>query len=161
MKFKKINRWLTLATNVAVLVGLLLILIELKQNQEGLALDRTIALLDSQQADFSSFSDLRNLAIQDPEFAQLWLDGASGKELSTVDAYRFRQACQNWLWTAVLMHERASRLDHQGHPEATVAFVRSAIERPGLNNCWQSTKGLYSLWGFDNFVQKVDAPSSQ
>ncbi len=157
MNNERIDRWLTLATNLAVLVGIFLILLELKQNQESLELDQTLALLESQQTDFAAFSQLRNLVIQDPAFAQLWLDGSNGEELSTLDAYRFRQSCQNWMWTAVLMHDRSTHLGREGYPEATVAFVRSAIERPGLNNCWQSTKSLYSLWGFEDFVQAVDA----
>lgn len=157
MKNKSIDRWLTPATNLAVLVGILLILVELKQNQEGLALDQTLALLDSQQTDFSSFSELRNLVIQDPDFAEVWLAGSKGEELSAVDAYRFQQACQNWLWTAVLMHDRSTRLGRDGYPEATVEFVRLATKSPGLNDCWQSTKSFYSLWGFESFVQAVDA----
>jgi hypothetical protein len=156
MNTKNIDRWLTPATNLAVLAGLLLILIELKQNQEALELDQTLASLESLQADFGSFSALRNQVIQDPALAQLWLDGSNGKELSAVDAYRFRQVCQNWMWTAVLMHNRSTKLGREGYPEATVEFVRSAIERPGLNDCWKSTRSLYALWGFEDFVQAVE-----
>jgi hypothetical protein len=157
MKKETIDRWLTPATNLAVLAGILLILVELKQNQEALELGQTLALLESQQTDFGAFSDLRNQVIQDPALAQLWLAGSNGEELSAVDAYRFRQSCQNWMWTAVLMHDRSIRLGREGYPEATVEWVRSAIKRPGLKDCWQSTKGLYSLWGFDDFVRAVDA----
>lgn len=157
MNNKTIDRWLTPATNLAVLAGILLILFELKQNQEALDLDQTLALLDSQQTDFAAFSEQRNLVIQDPAFAKLWLDGVSGEKLSELDAFRFRQACQNWMWTSVLMHDRSTRLGRKGYPEATLEFLRSAIKRPGLNDCWQSTKHLYSLWGFEDFVQAVDA----
>jgi hypothetical protein len=161
MRSETIDRWLTPVTNLAVLAGILLILVELKQNQETLELEQTLALLDSQQTDFEAFRDLRNQVIEDPELAQLWLAGANGEDLSDVDAYRFRQSCQNWLWTAVLMHDRSTRLGREGYPEATVEWVRSAINRPGLNDCWQSTKSLYSLWGFQDFVRAVDAePSS-
>lgn len=157
MKKEMIDRWLTPVTNLAVLAGILLILVELKQNQEALELEQTLALLESQQTDFGAFSDLRNQVIQDPAIAQLWLAGSNGEELSDLDAYRFRQSCQNWLWTAVLMHDRSIRLGREGYPEATIEWVRSALERPGLKDCWQSTKGLYSLWGYDDFVQAVDA----
>ncbi|MEO0574487.1 MAG: hypothetical protein AAF004_03425 [Pseudomonadota bacterium] len=156
MKNKTVDRWLTPATNLAVLVGILLILVELKQNQEVLELEQTLALLESQQADFEAFREQRNQVIEDPELAQLVLDGASGKELSAVDAFRFLQSCQNWIWTGVLMHDRSSRLGREGYPEATVQWFRSAIEQPGLKNCWQSTKSIYALWGFEDFVLAVD-----
>jgi hypothetical protein len=64
------------------------------------------------------------------------------------------------MWTAVLMHDRSTRLGREGYPEATVEWVRSAIERAGLKDCWQSTKHLYSLWDFVDFVQAVDAEPS-
>ena len=144
MRNETIDCWLTPATNLAVLAGILLILVELKQDQEALELEQSLALLEAQQTDFMAFSDLRNEVIQDPAIAQLRLAGFNGDELSALDTYRFHQLCQNWMWTAVLMHDRSNRLGREGYPEATVEWVRSAIQRSGLRDCWQSTKFLYS-----------------
>ena len=160
MRHETIDRWLTPVTNLAVLAGILLILVELKQNQDSLELEQTLALLEAQQTDFEAFSALRNQVIQDEDMAKLWLAGSNGEKLSALDTYRFRQSCQNWMWTAVMMHDRSTRLRREGYPEATVAFMRSAIEKPGLQDCWQSTKQIYSLWGFDDFVQAIDAEGS-
>ncbi len=158
MSFEKLDRWLTPITNLAVLAGLLLIVVELKQNQDTLELEQELALLDSQQTDFASLSELRNQVIEDPELAQLFLDGVSGAELSEADALRFRYLCQNWFWSAVMMHDRSVRLGREGYPESTIEWMRSAIKAPGLNTCWQDTKSLYRLWGFQDFVNAVDAP---
>ncbi len=90
----------------------------------------------------------------------MMMNGVSGAELSEADALRFRYWCQNWFWSAVLMYDRSVRLGRQGYPEATVSWMRSTIEAPGLNECWQDTKGFYQLWGFEDFVNAVDAPGS-
>ena len=157
MNAERLDRWLTPITNLAVLVGLILIVVELKQNQDTLELEQELALLESQQTDFNALSELRNLVIEDPELTQLMLTGISGEELSETDALRFRYLCQNWFWSAVLMYDRSVRLGRQGYPEATISWMRSTIEAPGLNACWQDTKSFYRLWGFGEFVDAVDA----
>lgn len=158
MNHEILDRWLTPLTNLAVLAGIILIVVELKQNQESMELEQRLALLESQQTDFGTLSELRSQLIEDPALAQLFMRGANGEDLDETDMFRFRYLCQNWFWAAVLMHDRSARLGREGYPQATVEWMRATLSRPGLNDCWQDTKGLYSLWGFDDFVQAVDAP---
>ena len=47
MNLDKLNNWLTLAANIGVLAGILLVAYEVRQNQELLELDYKLTLLDS------------------------------------------------------------------------------------------------------------------
>ena len=51
------------------------LVVELRQNQEAMELDRKIALLDSAKIDFTSFSEQRGKIINDPKIAELYLAG--------------------------------------------------------------------------------------
>lgn len=99
------------------------LVIELRQNQEAMDLDRKIALLDTAQVDFISFSEQCGKLIRAPEVAKLYIDGRAGMELNEVDKLRFHYLYMNLYWAAVLMHERADTLGRLAHAEATATWI--------------------------------------
>ncbi len=158
MNVNKLNKWLIVLTNIGVLVGIFLLVVELRQNQEVLELDLKVTMLDSAHIDVSRFSDWRAKLINDPETAKLFLDGISGKELDDVSRMRFSMICNDLFWAAALMHERSVVLDRTEYEEATVQWMRETIQQPGIGTCWEEMKGVFSLWGYDDFVEVVDRP---
>ena len=158
MNLNKLNKRLTLLTNIGVLAGIFLLVIELRQNQEILELDQKVTLLDSAHIDVLRFADWRAKFINDPETAKIFLDGTSGRELDDVASFRFNLLCNDLFWAAALMYERSVLLDRSDYEEATVQWVRQTIQETGISTCWEDLKDVFSLWGYGNFVEIVDNP---
>lgn len=154
----KLNKWLTLLTNIGVLVGIFLLVVELRQNQEVLELDQKVTMLDSAHIDVSRFADWRAKFINDPETAKLFVDGTSGTELDEVSKFRFSLLCNDLFWAAALMYERSVLLDRTVYKDATVSWMRQTIQQTGVSTCWEEMKDVYTLWGYGEFVDMVDNP---
>jgi hypothetical protein len=157
VNIKNIEKLLTPLTNLAVLIGVVFLVIELRQNQEAMELDRKIALLDSAQIDFMSFSEQRGKVINDPKIAELYLAGAAGKELSETSKFRFTYLCLDLYWAAILMNERATALNRPIHAAATIQWVQSTLQRKGMRSCWNDVKKTFLFWGYNDFVDAVDS----
>lgn len=159
MEYDKLNRWLMLGANLGVLVGILLLVIELRQNQQLLELDQRLSILDSESLEVARFTDLRMLRIQDREVARIWTDGAAGKELDPIDQERFSDMCAASLWAETLMYGRSVALGRTEFAEGTVGSVQRQIRnRPGMAVCWQRHReGLLTRWGYANFVSAVES----
>ena len=93
MDSSKLNSWLTLAANIGVLLGLLLLVVEIRQNTAASKAQTAQAIIDSSR-DF-----LVEIAM-DEEFALLRETGhLDTEELSEVDAIRFTAYSRgNWLY---------------------------------------------------------------
>lgn len=157
MKIKDLDKWLTPLTNLAVLAGVIFLVVELRQNQDSMELDRKIALLEAQQTDFNSLSEQRWKVISDPEVAQLHISGSAGEELSEADSFRFSQLCQDRLWAGALMFERARALGRPQHAEATAEWVQRMTNWPGNEACWLRSQSTFKDWGYVEFVEAVEA----
>lgn len=156
MKLDRLNQWLTPLTNVAVLIGLILIIVELQQNQQSMELDRKLAMLDSTHMDISNLRDFRSKVIADPVLADLYIRGSNGEELTEVEKLRFVYMCQDLYWSAVLMHDRAFKLGMYEYSDATVAWIGRTLRRKGMKECWDYQKAGYVSWGYGEFVDAVD-----
>lgn len=158
MDFDRLNRWLLLIANLGVLVGVLLLAVEIRQNQSIMERDQEIQLLDSAHLDVSRFADWRAKFINDKSTAQLFLDGVAGKELDEADQFRFEALCNDLFWAAALMHERSLKLGRTDYEEATILWTRETVSKGGLKRCWEGMKDIYLLWGYGDFVHAVDQP---
>ena len=156
MDYDKLNRWLTLVTNMAVVAGIFLLVVELRQNQESLELDSRLAALESSHLDVSRFTEWRANFINDPQTTKLFLDGVAGQELTDVDRFRFNALCNDLFWAAALMHERSVVLGRLEYESATVTWMQQIISEPGTEACWQELRGVYVLWGYSDFVDAVE-----
>ena len=159
MDLEKLNKWLTPLTNLAVLFGLFLIVVELRQNQESMALDRRLAALDSTHLDFSNVGELRRMVIIDPAVADLYIRGTNGEKLTEVDQLRFWYICQDLHWSAVMMYDRAVNLGMDEYAEATVDWIKRTLNRKGMKSCWDNQKVAYVSYGYSDFVDAVDRPT--
>lgn len=93
MESTKLNSWLTLAANIGVILGLLLLVVEIRQNTAASKAQTAQAIIDSSR-DF-----LLEIAM-DEEFALLRTTGHSNiEDLSDLDAIRFTAYSRgNWLY---------------------------------------------------------------
>lgn len=87
MKLKNINTVLTLTANIGVLIGLILVLIELRQNDDNLNASIQLSLS-------SAYENLATLAIEQPHFQQSLLRAYTNPEAMTVEDTMFVMSWQ-------------------------------------------------------------------
>jgi hypothetical protein len=93
MNSTKLNSWLTLGANIGVIIGLILLVVEIRQNTSASQAQAAQAIIDS------SRNFLVGIAM-DEEFARLRAAAESSfSSLSESDAYRFTAYTRgNWLY---------------------------------------------------------------
>lgn len=80
-KLDQINRWMMLAANIGVLIGILFLVFELRQN--------TIASRAEAASNYQdTFSEIELFISRDAEFAALLETGRNGDDLSSVEQFR-------------------------------------------------------------------------
>jgi len=77
MKFDKLNSTLTLTANIGVLIGLILLVIELRQNDNNLNASIQLSLS-------SSYEELATFGVENPAFAESMVKAVSNPEEMTV-----------------------------------------------------------------------------
>jgi hypothetical protein len=156
--FDRLNKWLTLAANIGVLVGIALLVVEVRQNQEILEFDQVLSIQDSADREVDRYTELRMLRIQDKEVAQVWIDGMAGGELDQVDYRRFRDMCQSSIWANTLMYDRSIALGRHITAQGTAESMRRSIDQnPGYAECWKDQRErLKTFWGYSGFVEAVE-----
>jgi len=159
MDFDRLNKWLTLGANLGVLLGILLLVVEVRENQEIMEFDQKLSILDSESLEVARFTQLRMLIIQDAEVARIQRDGRAGKELSPIDKDRFNAMCSSGLWADTLMYGRSVALGRSEFARGTVDGVKRQINNnPGIAECWQNHRqGLVERWGYSEFVNAVES----
>jgi hypothetical protein len=157
MNTDNLNKWLTLAANVGVLIGIFVLVFELRQNQAMLEQEQRMNLLTARVADIQQHQDFRWMLVQDTELLQLWMDGMDGKELTDVQDMRFLLTCISALWADASTFERSVALGRIDTTAITVASdLRSNIdELPGYKRCWDATEQAIVDYGFGDFVDAV------
>ena len=134
MKSSSFSEWLTIATNVAVVAGIIALAIEVSQNTKQMRAQASYNLLQNRV-------EIRSGVIQDPELAEFWLRIKSGQPLSEVDALRAhavaQQALLKWHW------EYSQYVDgNLSAEEIPVRAYRAAWRGVG----WANFNGFQEAW---------------
>lgn len=158
MSFDNMNRWLTLVANFGVVIGIFVLVFELRQNQAILDQNQQMNLLTARIADIQQYHEFRRMLIQDEEIMQLWLDGLHGEELTDVQDMRFLLTCISALWADASMYERSIALGRADTTAITISTdLRENINKmPGFERCWDMTKQAIGDYGFGDFVEAVE-----
>lgn len=64
--------------NLGVVVGIFLLVIEIRQNQTLLEQDQQLAVLDALTTDIQQFHDWREMLVQDEDILRIWSEGVQG-----------------------------------------------------------------------------------
>ena len=142
-----------------MLIGIFLLIVEVRQNQEIMELDQKLSLLDSASLEVARYTELRILQVQDREVAQIWVEGSAGRPLDPIDQRRFESMCRSGFWADTLMYERSVALGREVTARGTVESVKRQLrENPGMRDCWRGhSEGLRSRWGYSDFVDAVES----
>jgi len=96
-KLDRINRWMMLVANIGVLIGILFLVFELRQNTVASRLEAASNFQDT-------FSEIEFFIAQNPEFAELLDAGRNGRPVSDVDNFRLHVFYVNVLRTWKTAH---------------------------------------------------------
>jgi hypothetical protein len=95
MNKNKFGEWLTIATNLAVVAGIVALAFEVNQNTKQMRAQASFNLLQNRV-------QIRSGVVENPEIAEFWVRVQSGEPLSAVDARRVQahaeQAILKWHW---------------------------------------------------------------
>jgi len=135
----KLNKWLTLTANIGVVVGLVLLLIELRQNTEMMRAQITHSRSETAQSE--------NQAVFNSDHIPAVISKVrAGAELSAEEMirYEFYFRAVNRNQDNVLWQYREGFLG-ENVPVSVRAFVFSVIDSDELSrSIWEQTKGIYS-----------------
>ncbi len=142
MDSDRVNRWLTLGANVGVLIGIVLLAIELRQNNQ-------LMEGEARRARASSVQETWTVMAENGELASLIAKDLNGEPLDQVDSLRLMAL---WLRTLTDL-----QLAYQELPEDELAPVaaryRSNFQQfPSLVTTWETNK----KWFRQDFVTWMD-----
>ncbi len=113
MEADKINRWLTLATNLAVVLGIGFLVIEVQQNTAAIRGQASIAVNDS-------LASLDRAIYADAEFTDIWIRGRESLDnLDPVERERFAKFIRERLNLAVYIEE----LERTGSADVHIQWI--------------------------------------
>ena len=144
MEADKVNRWLTLATNLAVVLGIGFLVIEVQQNTAAIRGQASIAVNDS-------LASLDRAIYADAEFTDIWLRGRESLDnLDPVERERFIYFVLERLNLAVYIEELERTGSADVHIE-WIDYVATEIrDYPGvreyvlsIEDTWSGTDELY------------------
>lgn len=152
MKASEINDWLGVATNVGIIVGLVLVGYEIQQN--SIEIEREL-----RASNVEVITGLRegwqnwNLAIvENEEVAELWLRGNTGDSLNEIDALRYRRLAIEMFELTAQNYTHWTINDGASADWAVHQLTKFASQGPGLRDEIVREMDVSS---FGNFVARI------
>ena len=149
MNLEKMNHWLTLLANIGVLVGMVFLVIEVRQN--------TIATEQETVSNFQNgFAAVELMIASNPEFGDLLAKGRNGEKLTPAEFVRLQAFYRNVLRT---WQTNISRYDSGGLSsetwEGTQALMsQTFLEDQGLLKHWHQNRNQFNS-EFNNMVNTI------
>jgi len=161
MKKVDLSQLLQILSNVGVIVGIVFLAVEVRQNQYALdeanVLNRAATLNEAT----ANFGRLRSMLAENADLASIWIRANAGEKLSDVDALRFQQLCQEMLFDMAAVFQRSVALGDEVQAQGIVAGVPRMISRPNWSECWAGADGSISdvmlRTGLEEFVRSVNS----
>lgn len=135
MDTDRFNRWIAIGANLAVLVGLIALIVELRTNTAAI---RAAAVQESVNA---SREYLTNIAL-DEELSRIRFEGGTNfAELSDLDAFRFRLHSRgNWLFHQNVWIQRELGVIDERAWQSRLRIICGNLAAPGWKQDWENHK---------------------
>jgi hypothetical protein len=127
----KVKEWVSVATNLGVIAGLVLVAYQIQQTNSALQLETKKWNTDYRNARRELFTDLYFEIVADENLSSIWRRGSAGTELSEEEAFRFEMLATQQFWLTLDSYRNNKEWD----PEGTDALLRFIVKReqsPGL-----------------------------
>ena len=113
MNSDKLNKWLTLVANLAVVIGILVLVVEINQNTAAIEQNATWMRLQSLDNGTDQNSDFRHMLLNDEKLFRIWRDGCLSK-LDKEETERYQMLSVEFL---ILIRSNGERLMALGGEE--------------------------------------------
>ncbi len=139
---------------VAVLVTLVYLAIQIRQNTAQVKIGSEIARADTHARSVESFSKFRSFLISDSEVAEIYLRGCRDiGSLSPVERLRFYLILQQAFHTMQAVIANIASTGTQIEDPAHTLNLDWMIKQPGVQEWWASENGRYE----ESFVSLVNS----
>ena len=131
MTTDNLNKWLTLAANVGVILGLILLAYEIRQTNSALDRDYDVFLTDVQGRAREGWREFNGRIIESDDVADIWMRGNAGDELSPKEAVRYTYLANDLIILYQLQFEQYKIVGRDVR-EITSWLGSAFVNRPGL-----------------------------
>lgn len=144
---RNFNRWLTLGANLAVLIGIVLVIVELRQNL-------TAVESQTRQEVSAGFVDFMMLLSENPELASLRRRGDLGEELTVDERYRYESFTRGLFryWENVHYQFRNELFDSEEFGRQRSAWKNYVEVSPGVVRWWCKHQSEFSAEFSEDFT---------
>jgi len=148
---------ISILANVGVIAGIVFLAIEVRQNQETLEEQNTLAMLSARDAAFDTYSAARTRMLENPELYEVWEKGRNGELLTAIEGEQFATLRIDFIFREVSLYNKFSTLGLRGEAEVTVRRVaRTISESRVMKDYWENIKRNIEARGYGDFVREVD-----
>ncbi len=139
MKNENLHRWLTLAANLGVLAGIVLVTLELRQNL-------TAVQAQTRHEVSAGFVDFMRSISENPELASIRRRGDLGEDLSVEERYRYEAFTRGLFryWENVHYQFRTDLYDPTEFVRQREAWRSHAAVSPGAVQWWCAHQSEFS-----------------
>jgi len=146
MSLEKLNPWMALVTNLGVLLGVIVLLVELTQNTQALR-------NQTEYANVSQWISLSQSTAMSPDLADLTIRGNAGLEnLSEPEVVRYFSYLTAYVLVAEVSYDSILNGTTGYDAEANERFMLYLLNPPGARAYWEVSKVRFS----ERFVTYVD-----
>jgi hypothetical protein len=148
MDIDKINKWLTLFSNIGVLAGILFLGLEIEQNSE-------LMQVQIAQTRSSDAVAAQELTINSPYIPQIRIKVNNGEQLTPEESMRYADFFRASIRVQdnILFQYQEGML-RESEIRSIEAFVKGRIATPEANRqLWERSKAIYS----DEYIEYVDS----
>lgn len=131
---------------IAVLVTLIYLAIQIRQNTAQVKIASDIARTDTYARSVESFSEFRSLLISDPEMADIFLRGSRDLgSLNPAESLRFYLILQQIFHTIQATIENTTATGTEVDDPLHFFNLDVLLEQPGIRDWWTREKTRYGL----------------
>jgi hypothetical protein len=135
MNSQKLNDWLTLAANVGVIAGIVILAIEIRQNSDAVRAQTRAQLAEE-------VTELFSVNMNDKEYASVLMRGNNLDDLTPVEQYQYYRHRSAWVhyWNNMAYQYEMGMYD-ESEFELQISTIRADMETfPGLKIHWCNNK---------------------
>ncbi|MEQ8958840.1 MAG: hypothetical protein RLP02_13095 [Coleofasciculus sp. C2-GNP5-27] len=158
MNIDKLNQWLALLGNFGVIVGIIFLAVEIRQNESILSSEMTMSELSATGLAYDFNDEWRTLLLEHDDLRQLWNKGLASNDLSEDELDRFDLLCLKYLWGNVTTYERNSVVGRDEIADSQIARLSTIINRnPGFRDCWDRLAPNIAGYTYQTFVDRLNS----
>ena len=160
MKTGELNDWLGVVTNIGVIVGLILVAFEIRQNNIALEQEARVAEVEVYDGIRGAWQNWEYAIIENSEVADIWMRGNAGEPLDRLEEFRYKQLAREMYRLIAQNYRQYSTLLGEPADQYIQQLVATVAGRPRLKEVFneQLNRQEFSQNVFNVRVKQLDPP---